>query len=75
MLKNQKGVTLVALVITIIVLLILAAVSFTMIVGNNGILNRARQASNDTTAASQNETEAITNAEKYMNYVVDGTQE
>ncbi len=39
--KNQKGITLVALVITIIVLLILAGVSIALVVGNNGILGRA----------------------------------
>lgn len=41
MMKEQKGITLIALVITIIVLLILAAVSIAMLTGNNGILTRA----------------------------------
>ena len=36
MLKNNKGITLIALVITIIVLLILAGVSIAMLTGNNG---------------------------------------
>lgn len=40
-LKDQKGITLVALVITIIVLLILAGVSLSLVVGDNGILGRA----------------------------------
>lgn len=39
--KNRNGVTLVALVITIIVLLILAAVSINFVLGDNGILNNA----------------------------------
>lgn len=39
--KRQKGITLIALVITIIVLLILAGVSISLVVGNNGILGRA----------------------------------
>ena len=39
--KNQKGITLIALVITIIVLLILAGVSIALLTGENGILNRA----------------------------------
>lgn len=39
--KNQKGITLIALVITIIVLLILAGVSIAMLTGNNGILTQA----------------------------------
>ena len=36
--ENQKGITLIALVITIIVLLILASVSISMLTGDNGIL-------------------------------------
>ena len=43
--KNQKGITLIALVITIIVLLILAGVSIAMLTGENGILTRANSAS------------------------------
>lgn len=44
MFKQEKGVTLVALVITIIVLLILAGVSIAMLTGDNGILTRANDA-------------------------------
>ena len=40
---NTKGITLIALVITIIVLLILAAVSIAMLTGENGILTRANE--------------------------------
>ena len=43
-LKNKKGITLIALVITIIVLLILAGVSITMISSQEGILNKATSA-------------------------------
>ena len=42
--KNQKGITLVALVITIIVLLILAGVSISLVIGNNGVLTQASNA-------------------------------
>jgi type II secretory pathway pseudopilin PulG len=42
--KKQKGITLVALVITIIVLLILAGVSISLALGNNGVLTRSSQA-------------------------------
>lgn len=42
--KNNNGITLIALVITIIVLLILAGVSIAMIGGTNGILGRATDA-------------------------------
>lgn len=43
--KNQKGITLIALVITIIVLLILAGVAIAMLSGENGILSRASESS------------------------------
>lgn len=42
--KNNKGITLIALVVTIIVLLILAGVSIAMLTGDNGILSQARVA-------------------------------
>ena len=42
--KKNKGITLIALVVTIIVLLILAGISITMLTGQNGILNRAGEA-------------------------------
>lgn len=42
--KNQKGITLVALVVTIIVLLILAGVSLSLVAGSDGILGRATNA-------------------------------
>ena len=51
MLKNNKGITLIALVITIIVLLILAGVSIAMLTGNNGILTQATTARDNTKEA------------------------
>ena len=39
--RNQRGITLIALVITIIVLLILAGITITLLMGDNGVLNRA----------------------------------
>lgn len=45
MFKQEKGVTLVALVITIIVLLILAGVSISLVAGDNGVMSRAQKAS------------------------------
>ena len=51
MLKNNKGITLIALVITIIVLLILAGISIAMLTGNNGLLTKANDAKKDTATA------------------------
>lgn len=42
--KNQKGITLIALVVTIIVLLILAGISIAMLTGKNGIITNAGKA-------------------------------
>ena len=52
MLKSNKGITLIALVITIIVLLILAGVSIAMLTGSNGVLTRASQADDNTQRAA-----------------------
>ena len=46
--KKQKGITLIALVITVIVLLILAAVTINALSGDNGILKRATEAKQKT---------------------------
>ena len=42
--KKQKGITLIALIITIIVLLILAGISITAVVGDNGLISKAKEA-------------------------------
>lgn len=49
--KNQKGITLIALVITIIVLLILAGITIAMLTGENGLLNKANSAKAETVKA------------------------
>ena len=42
--KNTKGITLIALVVTIVVLLILAGVSLNLVIGNNGIITQGKNA-------------------------------
>ena len=46
-LKEERGITLIALVVTIVVLLILAGVSIKMLTGDNGILNKANEATEE----------------------------
>ena len=46
--RKEKGITLIALIITIIVLLILAGISISMLSGDNSILSRATTAKEDT---------------------------
>lgn len=57
--KNNKGITLIALVVTIIVLLILAGVSIAMLTGQNGILTNAQEAKNSSTAGALDEAAKI----------------
>ena len=83
--NNQKGITLVALVITIIVLLILAGVTLAALSGENGILVRGRESKYATNIATAKElvllgiNECITDyyAEKYVensqNLITDGS--
>ena len=54
-LKGRRGITLIALVITIIVLLILAGVSIAMLTGQNGILTQANNAKDETEQANAKE--------------------
>lgn len=50
--KQEKAITLIALVVTIVVLLILAGVSINMLTGQNGILTNAAKAKENTGVAS-----------------------
>ena len=43
-LKNEKGITLIALVITVVILIILATISINFVFGENGLVARAEQA-------------------------------
>lgn len=47
--RNEKGITLIALIITIIVLLIMAGVSIALVIGDNGIASKAFKAKQETT--------------------------
>ena len=53
--KNNKGITLVALVVTIVVLLILAGVSINLVLGDNGIVKKAQDAKTKSAEASEND--------------------
>lgn len=70
--KNQKGITLVALVVTIIVLLILAGVSITMISGDDGIVQRASDASEKTKENSDKEMEDLDSAKEKIDQYANG---
>ena len=70
---NNKGITLIALVITIIVLLILAGVSIAMLTGQNGILTQASNAKSDTAKAEIAEKVNMAVQAAYAQKVADGS--
>ena len=65
--KSENGITLVALVITIIVLLILAGVTIAMVVGDNGIITRSNEAKDETAKAEEMEEIQLAAAASKMN--------
>ena len=65
-LKTSKGITLIALVITIIVLLILAGVSIAILTGENGILTQANRAKEDTENAAEEENTILDGYNEYI---------
>lgn len=67
MLKGQKGITLVALVITIIILLILAGVTISLTLGNNGLFQTAKTAAQNYSEAQQYEKNILNDAATLVN--------
>ena len=68
--KKEKGITLIALVVTIVVLLILAGITINMLFSNEGILKTTGDAANTWNEATKNEQESLTNiAEQIRNLV------
>ena len=70
--KQVKGITLIALVVTIIVLLILAGVAISLTIGQNGIFSRAEQAANTWRNAETNEQLAMGELEDWMDGYMNG---
>ena len=69
---ESKGITLVALVITIIVLLILAGITLNLTIGQNGIINMAQQAGKNQIDAEQKEQEELDKLYGYLNGYING---
>ena len=66
--RKEKGITLVALVVTIIVLIILAGVTLNIVLDQNGIINKAQQATEDYDTAQREEQELLGVVEDYIEY-------
>ena len=71
-LKNNKGITLIALVITIIVLIILAGISINLLLGDNGIIKKAQEAGERYKVAADEEEEKLANAESAIDRIWQG---
>ena len=72
--KNPiSGITLIALVVTIIVLLLLAGISIQMLAGNNGILTRAKEAKINWENASSEEQQVLNDIEQQMAEIINET--
>ena len=65
-LRNKNGITLIALVVTIIVLIILAGVSISLVLGDNGIITKAKEAKQNTEIAKVEEEVQLNEAVDYL---------
>ena len=70
--SNQKGITLIALVVTIVVLLILAGVSVNAIFSENGIIKRAKDAQNKMDQAAENDQKGINELSNWLDSKING---
>ena len=71
--KSQNGITLIALVITIVVLLILVGVSINALFSDNGIIDRAKDAQNKMDEATQKDLEEINKLNNWLENQANGT--
>ena len=71
--KEMKGITLVALVVTIVVLLILAGVSINLVLGNNGIIAKAKDAETKSAEASENDLKGMNSLIEQMESTLNGS--
>ena len=71
--SNQTGITLIALVVTIVVLLILAGVSLNAIFSENGIIKRAQDAQNKMDQATQNDLDSINELNNWIDGKINGS--
>ena len=73
--KNEKAITLIALVVTIVVLLILAGVSLNLVLGNNGIITKAQDAKIKTRAGDVEDEIGLWKNDTYLARNTNGSSE
>ena len=71
-LKNERGITIITLAVTIIVMLILSAVAINVGIGEDGIINRAENAVDKYKEAAQNEKEAMDSISSQLDDILSG---
>lgn len=69
--KRDNGITLVSLIITIIVLLILAGVTLSFILGENGVINKSQVAVNEYEKEAEKESKLLSDIDSYMETIID----
>ena len=67
--KKERGITLIALVVTIVVLLILAGVSINAIFNENGLIKKAQEAQNKMDQATENDKKELNNLNEWIENV------
>ncbi|MGN1269418.1 MAG: Tfp pilus assembly protein FimT/FimU [Clostridia bacterium] len=72
--QNSKGITLIALVVTIVVLLILAGITITALFGENGLIERAKIADKKTAEGAQNDISAIKGLDAQVDAIITGKE-
>ena len=68
--KQERGITLIALVVTIVILLILAGVSISLVLNNNGVISKAKEARDKTEQATQNDLASINQVAKQIDDIL-----
>ena len=71
--KQEQGITLIALVITVVILIILATVTLNVVLGEGGLIKRAQEGKELTDQAQKDEQDELKGAEEYINGVLAGT--
>ncbi|MGN1270189.1 MAG: type II secretion system protein, partial [Clostridia bacterium] len=70
--QNSNGITLIALVVTIVVLLILAGITITALFGENGLIERAKMADQKTQEGIRNDISAIKGLDAQVDAIITG---
>lgn len=73
--RKNKGITLVALVITVIILIILAGVTLNTLLGNNGIITKAKEAKQNMTNASDEEIKVLNKMSNDIDIILEDNED